>query len=808
MKFLATNYDLKVILPLLVLIISLFPIAYGQTTNELGYRLFPGKIVENGEGILQIYALKDGIIFPDYVKNLVVTSSDSSIIQILDISENENGFATDVKIKAVGSGDANIAIAASGYSSKEFPVTVYGTKHDAATLLIKAVPNTFSINGPTKGYISIELADEDGFPTIARDDVEIRLSTSKNDVITLQNKDLIIKKGEYFVISEFQVNPTSDAEIFASSGSMETVSTDINVSELSEPLKIQLYLYPEKLSSFTASHGYAIVELQDSEGNPVKSKENIPISLTITKSNQTSVNTSSESSDITANEALEIKKDSYWAYTKLVTRAGQEGTYDISISAKDYLVADTQQLEVSDLELIDDKSAKLDLIPILATGREELVGVMHLEDDDEHPVAASKTFTIKVNSVDEKSLAISDVKIEKGHIADLVYGKVGYATSEALSLHVLNGDNQIVTPAVSGPEKESMILVTEPIISKVLYNSEFPLVAYMSQSDNTATYFPEALPLSVSPNEFVQVESKVIEEGESVALLDSKSIKKGSSELTLGIGDFSDTVLIDNLTSKPAAIHLDYPESILTNFKNTFSIQVLDGQGLPIFADHDTELKLVSNDNSVLEVPENVIIKKGDYYTLFDVNAKEIGTTEISVLASDLQLTKFEMQTESMSSEITMDSPDYINPNTDFDIMVNAQYLGDPLSAMSVEWNVQGAEIRNMASITDENGQATISLRSPDAGSIDIQVTVSGGLYSPSIINKQITINQPLQSTGTNFSMSDFMGINPFLIIIPAIAVGVIIFLKKKGMLEDISEKIIIVEKISNLKERISQSRN
>ena len=135
-------------LVLIIIGIGLFVnTAYGQIPAEFGYRLIPNKIVANTEGVFQVY-LKDGTTIPGKIDNLVVTTSDSSIIQILEIGENANGFVTPVKIKAVSTGTANIALAAPGFSPTEFPITVYGSKNNQAQLLIKTTPNTFSVNGP------------------------------------------------------------------------------------------------------------------------------------------------------------------------------------------------------------------------------------------------------------------------------------------------------------------------------------------------------------------------------------------------------------------------------------------------------------------------------------------------------------------------------------------------------------------------------------------------------------------------------------------------------------------------------------
>jgi len=808
MTFLGSIRDLKLGLVLIVIVMSLFTTVHGQISLEFGYRLIPDKIVEGTEGVLQVY-LKGDTIVPGKIDNLIVTSSDSSIIQILEVGENQNGFFTPVKIRAIGVGNADIALAAPGLASIEFPVTVYGNKNSEAQLLIKTTPEGLSTNGPDKGYITVELADEDGVPTSAGDDVSITLAASTSDAINLKNTELIIKKGEYFAITEFQINQAGEALIYASAPSMETVSTKVTIGESGEP-SIQLYVYPSTISSFSTNYAFAIVQLHDSNGNPIIAKENIPVTIKITNSAQEqSVNTSGEFPGISANEIPIIKKGTYWAFSRIVTIGGLEGTYDISPFAKDYVVSSSQQLEIVNLELLDDKSAKLDLVPILTTGNNELIGIMHLEDEAGNPVASNKDLLIKIDSTDEGSFSVQDMKIEKGAAVAQVFANVGYAVPETLTLRLVTESDETVDPVISGPTIEGLTLVAEPLVSEVLSGADFPLALYMS-SDEEAVYFPEDMTLIIPPNEFIQIESEMIKRGQSIVLLNAKSVKEGSTTVDLEAGDFTTSSTIDSLSSKPAMIHLDYPETILTNLANTFVVQLLDEQENPVFADQDTEVKFVSNDQSMLSMPESVVVKEGDYYTLFDVKANTVGTTELSVLATDLPLSIFEIAVDSIVPQITINSQDYVNPNTIFDLSITVQQSGSPLNAMNVEWNIQGAEIQSMDSVTDENGIARISLLSQDPTQVNVQASVSGGMFSASTVSKQININLPLDG-GTNTSnmpMFGLTGLMPIFIIIPvAAAVAGIVFLKKKNMLNGLTEKINAIEKINEVKERISHLR-
>jgi hypothetical protein len=93
---------------------------------------------------------------------------------------------------------------------------------------------------------------------------------------------------------------------------------------------------------------------------------------------------------------------------------------------------------------------------------------------------------------------------------------------------------------------------------------------------------------------------------------------------------------------------------------------------------------------------------------------------------------------------------------------------------------------------------------------------VVGGPYQTITDTKQISVNPPLapavstgQSPQVNTQPTGFtiMGISPLIIVIPGAAAGAFVVLKKKNMLDGISERINIAEKFSGMKERFAEMR-
>jgi len=93
-----------------------------------------------------------------------------------------------------------------------------------------------------KGYVAVELANDAGIPIKARQDMTITLTTDSN-IVNLQNTQLTIKTGDYFVIGEFEVKNDGTTQISASASSMATVSTSVTVATAETSKTIQLYVF-------------------------------------------------------------------------------------------------------------------------------------------------------------------------------------------------------------------------------------------------------------------------------------------------------------------------------------------------------------------------------------------------------------------------------------------------------------------------------------------------------------------------------------------------------------------------------------
>ena len=802
------DHKLRYLLVVILCLTIAVHYAYSQSDNELAVRVIPNKIMENTEGIIQVYSNSEDA---QQIDKLIATSSDSSVVQILGIEKETGGYFTDIKIKAVGDGDAKIALAAPGFLSKEFQMTVSKDTGDATNLLVKVTPGIFAYNGPTIGYVTVELANEGGFPTYAKEDTPITITSSDSGIVSIKTSQIIITKGSYFATGQFETKQEGNALISAVSPSMSTVSASVGVLAQDPQQTIQVYVFPEKINAFKAATGYIAVQLHDPSGNPVKAKEDIPIKVQITNSSGTeSINTSHQNSVIQANEPLVIKKDSYWASIKITSNSGLNGTYTVSISAKGYIVSQPAQITtVTSNALFDDKSAHVDVLPILATGQKELIGVLHLQDSSGDPILAKRTMQIHIDSSDPTALSVNDVQLDYGSQAALVFGTVGNV-AKSVTLNVVTENTQSINPTITSAPPSEFSLIAEPLVPKVLSHTDFPLAIYLSKNGALSTFGSNVTPL-ISPEAFIQTEQSSISKDQSIALVKSSLLKEQTGTVSITTQDYSTSISIQGLSTKPQMIAMDYPENILANTIDTFSIEMLDGQQLPVSTGDDMEVKIVSSDPSVIATPDVVTVKKGTYYSTFEVQPKRSGSAEISVLGNEIPLSKYTVTVVSFVPVISISTPDYENLGSNFVATISVSYHDKSLTGMSIDWNVQGAQIQTKETVTDGSGNAKISLIAQDPSKITIQATAHGGIYDVASASKDVTILQPLSENknpnaggGTGSTMT-IAGINPLFVVIP-VAAGVAVFiLKKKNLLVGVGEKINFADKFAEIREKIAE---
>jgi len=761
---------------------------------ELGTRFLPSLLVEDSEGMIQVYAKQGENIVPKKISGLTATSLDSSIVRVIDVRESKTGFDSEIRIKAMKAGDTSIFIVGPGFSALEIPVTIHGNKLTQEQLLIKVIPDSFSANGPWRGYVSVQLADDDGFPVVATKDTVINLSSGDNKILNLLQNDIIINKGEYFAYAQFEVKDDGETKIYASSLGMNTEKSETILIEEESDLEIEFFLIPDEINTFANSRGYVIAQLQSGD-EPIIAKNDITIHYSITNSQFGTVNSSpsiDEYANIKHSGFFEIKKGSYWAYLEYSTLSGIEDIYTIQLSTQDPLQVETLDVVTSDLEFFDDKLVKFEALPILATGNRELIGVVYLEDDNDNPILAERDIFIDIDSSDEDFLKVEKARIIRGFSSALVFAQVGHNAPDELELHaVVDDGDEVIDADISGATRDTNTLVVEPLVSEVLAGKEFPIAVYLENGNQLST-FGQTGKVFITPSDFFEIESKNVVRGDDIVLFNSKSLVEGTDIITFITKYYETDLFIESVSAKPSLLRLDYSETIFTGTNDVFAVQLLDSSDSPVFANEDVEIKFVLKDESLMEIPESITIEKGEYFALFDVAPKISGMTELSLVANELPLETYDIEITSLEPEISILAPTIIEEGESFMATISVSHENNPLQNMAISWNVQGGLVQLSDTKTGTTGEGIISIIPIDKGNVKINVDVSGSWYSPTKTSAVVRINSTNseflayadEGVEVQYGQIEVFGIDPVLILVPAVLVTMGYIFKKKGMLK------------------------
>ena len=787
-------------------------LSYGAVNDsEFGTRFIPSMIVQDREGTMQVFTTQAGTLLPEKINGLTVTSLDSSILRILTVKNSESGFTTEITLKGIKAGDTKLFLAAPGFTSLELPVTVYGNVLTQEQLLVKVVPDTFSSDGPFRGLVSVQLTDGDGFPVRASEDVNVLLSVANSKILEIFQKNVVIKKGEYFTGTHFTIRDsgsTGKTTIYATGPGMEAKSYDITVDKQEEDLEIKLYLLQERINTYTqggsVAHVIAVLQLDDAD--TVLASKDITIKYKVTNDIFTNGNISPNAILGESVGTMTIKKGSYWAHDTFTLLGGQNGEYLVTITSGDPLTLDTHTLEPTfyDQNVPNapsnegDRFVKFEGLPIFSSGNKELIGLLHLEDETGFPIVADKNLEINIDSSDNEFLSIDPVFFQLGSGSALVFAQVGHSIPDGIDSDefeinpVVEVEDESATTTeieIFGPDEESHKLVAEPLIDKILANSEFPIVVYLTD-DKEVTKFPKNSELFVSPSEIFDIETKPVVSGEDLIMIDTFASEQGSEDLVFSINYLEDAeVTLESLLLKPANIVIEHSDTIFTGTNDVFSIQLLNSQGHPVFATEDVEINFVVNDESLIQIPATATIKKGEYFTLFDAGPKAGGTTEITALSDGFPISTTAIQLKSLTPILKLDTPPLVENGEVFTAKIAAKQDQIPLPGMKVKWVIDGGVLQLSDKKTGSTGEAVASIISTSDKQVKVYASVSGSYYSPSDISNIVRVNATSEFLAfaeeeTVFTKPEIGGIDPVIIIVPAMIVLMGYMLMKKGIIK------------------------
>jgi hypothetical protein len=131
-----------------------------------------------------------------------------------------------------------------------------------------------------------------------------------------------------------------------------------------------------------------------------------------------------------------------------------------------------------------------------------------------------------------------------------------------------------------------------------------------------------------------------------------------------------------------------------------------------------------------------------------------------------------------------------------FTVKVAANQDDLPLNGLGVEWTVDGGIVQISDEKTGTTGEAAASIMSTSGKAVKVKASVSGSYYEPNSITKTISVNSTSEflafaEEGPEIIKPEIGGIDPVIVLVPALVILMGYVLFKKGVLKIKNPKVI-----------------
>ncbi|MCV0409542.1 Ig-like domain-containing protein [Nitrosopumilus sp.] len=763
----------------LLLTFSVIGYAYAiENEYELEYNLLPNKIHENDIVTLEVYNTHGSKVSLDKIRDLKVESLDKSIIEVIDF-EKIHPYKTLIKLKAYDEGETILYVFTEGSTLLEIPVKVYGNNLPK-NISLDLFPDVFEIDQNNQGILSLLLTDENGMVTRADKDYLIKLGASKSGVITFSDSTAIISKGEFETMQTFTVNKKGLITITAKSDDLES-SKLLTVDE-SADREIQIFIIPEDISSSNTSSGHLIAQLF-SNGKLIKATKDITVFYEIESSTDSeTVNTSSDVNTINPNGYFQIKKGQTYGHELFSIQKGETDSYTLTATTQDPLVIVEETFETIDVELYGHEQIKFEPLSVLSDGSRQLIGVLYLEDENGHPVTADRDIVVPFTTSD-KTISIENSIIKRGFESALVFGNMGYFVPANSNIAPNIPNSEVVTLDIDGFDEDSVSLKTYVSTDHFLKGERHWIAVYMESSDGLFQ-IPNYLQIDISDSDIFAVDKENIMKYPYFTIIPIMAVNSGDDDLVINAGEFETSISLSSVSSKPDSLSLDYSDRLFNGVKDTFVLQILDSSGFPVKINEDINVKIFSSDSSILDFPKSVTIPKKSSFTLFDLEPASSGTFDVSFVSEGLPILTEEIVVEEITPTIQITSADIVEEGDSFIVSILAKQNGVPLQNAPVIWELEGGITTISDEQTGPTGEAIASIISTSDESVKILASIDGPIqsaFASKIIKVNATSIEMIQESDDSFKKPDVAGFDPILIMVPAVIVGMIFYMKRKS---------------------------
>jgi len=776
----------------------------------------------------------------------------ASVPENIILKANEEYASFDV---TTGTLTGNTVITATLNSKTTFQEIQVGNAetHLPDDLILELNLPTDEMHVNSKMPFSVYLRNSDGYVIRAPFDINVNLEYEKS--LAIPNSDVLtIKKGEYYAWGTLETHGKVGNTFLRALQNESNLDTAKSVKISSTlPTSLKIDVFPKLITAEVEKKLDIFVSVVDSDGNPTITPEDIE--LNFFSNDQYSVGDKLDITMKEIKTVIKKGQFGYYLRQDLNLSNLLTNDIMIGVSAEGYGIAtDTFSTVGKSISIDNDKITEKDIqlfIPArMPSNATSIVTyqVNALENDDDDVTVDEKGNPIidkTTDTKDENKIILSIDDLGDGEFYPIQTNENYYADGYVKKLDVISGDNKLITvknigkievgnsfgtAIISSGQKSGSVLISasvqgvgsDSILTEVVNtleqkearifsptgqdsilfdrdgNFDVFLIAIDSQDrpkvlkhDSTYLVTPTNGIIEIKKDStfaFSKLHSDSFAITEEENLIDLKVVPIGEgADLSLE----TEKTFVTQPSSKMLVI-LPIDE-INANHKNNLGIvQIVDLQGNPIIPSFDVKSKIVSSEESIVQVINDAVIPSGISYATFPIDTTgAVGNSVISASAKGVigtegdisttsSLTQLKIFTSGLDELIQVDHPIEIKLFIDDE---NAESV----AGASIKIETDGNSSVNPDVVrTGPDGSAVVSLTATNGPSISLNLIATAEGYSEGKDTLTINVDAPDKTlSSVDLQLPEWI---VYVIIAAILLIGVlvILFLKKsKAPLEE-----------------------
>ena len=615
------------------------------------------------------------------------------------------GFAVANFTTSTTPGTTSISASSVGLNAASAQVTTVTPSGFATRLSVIPAPGSQLLNPASQGTVLVEALDSAGFPAKASSPIDVSLSSSNNNVVSLPTDALTLAVGSVLSSAPYDVGTVPGTATITGSASGFNSGSGVVSVQGALPFALSVFAEPDPIATSTA--GRLVVTLTDTQGKP--SPAPIPITVAISSSN-TSV--------IASDHTTTIETGQIYAVASYASGATL-GTADLTASSPG-LESDFAVVTVAEPTL----PAKLTLLaapnPVLADDGSYNSVVVALTDVNGNPAVAPSNVPVTLTSSNSAVGSIGgSLTIPSGSS----YAVASFTSTFFVGSTFINAIAQNLKSATStlssyGPVPTQVVIQALPSTLPADGGQYSALEVMLESANGAPAVAPVDVPvqLTSSSTDIATVNSTVvIGAGQSYVLADvTTTISPGIANITATSSGFASSSgrLV---TAHPAPSQLGFyaaPASAIQSLGQggdaIVAVQLQDSASSPARAPQDTSVVVTSSNGSVMAKPIQVDIPAGADYAWAYVKTSQPGSAVLTASTSGLSSASASLSVFSLPIVVTLtSSAPIVAIGSSATVQLQVEVMGSPVEGANVTLTATPGTMSALNGVTDATGQFT-----------------------------------------------------------------------------------------------------